>query len=73
MYTVFAFNVINCVLQCRLSVNMNVIGVSRIVELCRKLDRLEVTYHDDCNTAVKILTDVSDIQVTAVMYIIVMH
>jgi len=52
---------------------MNVIGVSRIVELCRKLDRLEVTYHDDCNTAVKILTDVSDIQVTAVMYIIVMH
>jgi len=26
----------------RFSVNMNVIGVSRIVELCRKLDRLEV-------------------------------
>jgi len=24
---------------------MNVIGVSRIVELCRKLDRLEVLYY----------------------------
>jgi len=25
---------------------MNVIGVSRIVDLCQKLDRLEVLYHD---------------------------
>ena len=32
-----------CVIQFRFSVNMNVIGVSRIVELCQKLDRLEAS------------------------------